>query len=164
MVLQTFTHLGGHKMGGDRTMKDNAASVSAIVDVSFGKGSQQVSRTHTVLKSKHVPDLMSTNLLAVFQSWCATACTSGVLKVWDLATGICRCTCIHPAGVTKVWFNALNALARCRHMTLIAATFLIIQTDRLAFIRGGNHLHWLFRWSSTAMGSTRWRMLKRAKR
>eukprot|EP01084_Bolivina_argentea_P016403 30697_1 len=87
-VLQTFTHFEPSKMGGS-TMKgstereddeNNSTSVPTVVDVSFGKGTQP---------------------------WCATACTSGVLKVWDLATGVCRYTCIHPAGVTKiVWHSS----------------------------------------------------------
>ncbi len=102
MLLQTFTHFEPSKMGGSTGREDdenNSTSVPTVVDVSFGKGTQVSSST--VLKSTHVLDLMDTTL-PVLQPWCATACTSGVLKVWDLATGICRCTCIHPAGITKV--------------------------------------------------------------
>ncbi len=84
----------------EREDENSSTSVPTVVDVCFGKGTQVIS-SNTVLKSTHVLGLIDTTL-SVFQPWCATACTSGLLKVWDLATGVCRCKCVHPAGVTKV--------------------------------------------------------------
>ncbi len=67
-ALQTFTHFEPPKMGGGRTGHEvdgnNASSVPAIVDVSFGKGTQV--RSSTVLKmSTHALDLIDTPTLPI---------------------------------------------------------------------------------------------------
>eukprot|EP00611_Tribonema_gayanum_P022707 TRINITY_DN4615_c0_g1_i1.p1 TRINITY_DN4615_c0_g1~~TRINITY_DN4615_c0_g1_i1.p1 ORF type:complete len:273 (+),score=93.13 TRINITY_DN4615_c0_g1_i1:802-1620(+) len=43
--------------------------------------------------------------------WCATGGADGNLKIWDLQSGLCRHTCRHPAGVTRLrWHRRLPTL------------------------------------------------------
>jgi angio-associated migratory cell protein len=40
--------------------------------------------------------------------WCATGGADGALKVWDMTSGLCRQTCKHPAGVTRLRWHVTS--------------------------------------------------------